>query len=345
MMNAIQKLVVFSALAFVVLLSTGGMRWSIPRKFGGTVKNHYSVTNAFLVGGNQPWNSVACSYDGQRVYAVGGAGTTGCVHSTDGGTTWTVDFAPNWNTCGCSADGMSAMFMAYNNSVGVRHTINGGSSWQDIGHGAGWHNAQMSGDGTLMVAIQEGAQFHVTTNLFADQWNGPFSGSWLGFGVSSNGQKIVTGIPNMPAVMSTNWGHGWYANAVSTGIADENYAMNTYGTKCVKCCYPGLVYTGIFVPTVDSDLVWSPTSLTTSNRVGLAISADGNTIATSPYYDAVTQVEISRDGGQSWGRVSLPGNSPYVTCIAMSADGKTIYVTCAGHTSDGNLFKIAITDY
>ena len=315
----------------------------VPSGHSGTISYVYDT---IVLGGSFGYFSTACSYDGQKVYVAGspssGAGNGYVKWSSDGGiSNWTTnDFLSYVLSVACSADGQTAVYMAYNNFIGVRYTTDGGASWQDKGNAGGWNMVAMSGDGTAVFGQIENYGPRWTTNRFATvAFMSPAGGYYASFGISSNGQQIITGVSGNKSTIFN--GTNWIFQAGDTTFNVARYVMSTYG-KCVAVCYPGLVYTADFIPGTGSYFIlWNATSLAVTNRYAVAVSADGKTIATAPFYDATCPVEITHDGGVTWDIISLPGNSHYINSIAMSADGMILYVASQGDNLNGNFYKIS----
>jgi hypothetical protein len=192
------------------------------------------------VGGlNGSWSSVACSANGQIVYALQSSGSTIIQKSTNNGATW---FSSSYNgTFGnfiaCTADG-SQVF-----------TANVACS------GDGTYRAKLS-SGTITISTNSGSSYGITVT-------GPTTGLTC-LGASSDCTKLVAGKSGGLLYASANQGATWTA-LTSTNQAWTGAWMSPDGSKFAATTgNSGSIAGGIFYDSVTVQ----PNTVSTNSTIG-----------------------------------------------------------------------------
>jgi photosystem II stability/assembly factor-like uncharacterized protein len=200
----------------------------------------------------------------------------------------------------------------------------------------------MSADGNTLAAAS------VFGNQMMDALGGVFASTnggrlWkfyslknaVSLAASADGRKMVVVAP-LGAYRSTNSGATWTqmtnAPAVYEWSSSSKYiASSADGTRLAMCDTPtSWQAPHIYVSTNSGD-TWRETTAPGNDWGCVAMSADGETIAATPFYAPGT-ICLSTNGGLTW-----TTNSPNTAwrAIAVSGDGSRLAATMGGAITDG----------
>jgi photosystem II stability/assembly factor-like uncharacterized protein len=285
------------------------------------------------------WQSVVCSADGSKLFALVSPGTI--YSSTNSGTTWDAATDPqlthvSWQAIATSADG--SRLLAAPQSGWIYFSTNAAANWmrQTNLPPTAWYAVALSGDGQKLFAF--GKQMYISSDSGAT-WttnNLPYQNGGTAV-VSADGNTIVFAQTLYPPLIysSTNTGVTWVTNTMPfyiTGIASS-----ADGRKLAVACLDG----GIFNST-NSGVTWSVTTAPNIPWRAIAGSADGNTLLTTENYGNGGSIYSSTDAGATWVSNDIP--SLHWNSVASSADGSKLFAAVSVYSSSpGPIFQFSAT--
>ncbi len=232
---------------------------------GGTVANGVYYSTDFgqtwsptTISGSG-WFSVACSANGNIIYAAPNGGSI--QESVNGGLTWTSGTSANWTAVACSADGSKYIAGATSGGL-VSSTVSTPAS----GH---WTAVACSGDGNNFAAAL-GSTIYTWTNGGSGWVFSGVPGSCSALVAASSGLKLAAAY-NGGVATSTNFGASW---TTTTGGAFSCLAGSSDCNRLVAGVSNGLLYAS-----ANFGATW--TALTTTNQYwsGACMTADGSKFA------------------------------------------------------------------
>ncbi len=216
----------------------------------------YASTNAgttWRLLNSGAWNSVVCSANGTRSFAVGVYGSWGNIFSSaDSGFTWTQS-SPSaaWTGLRCSADG--TRLVACDELYHKIYTCSDpGKTWTLTAAPTTnwWNDIACSADGVRLAAAAyyQGPIF-VSTNS-GQSWapTGAPLQNWRAISCSADGTKLVAGVYGGYLYVSPNGGASWTVTRAPSANW-SSVASSVDGTRLVAAMWPGGIYT------------WQPTKL------------------------------------------------------------------------------------
>jgi photosystem II stability/assembly factor-like uncharacterized protein len=290
------------------------------------------------------WTSVACSADGQRVYAS----STGFIYaSQDGGSTWNETTAPfgEWNSITCSADGRRIIVVGYDAFIGpVYQSQDFGATWETASiSGEPWTSVSSSADGSVLIAASD-----YNISLSTDSggtWDvvpAPVTASaWNAVAVSADGRRFVVGTGGhsstlQPLFVSQDGGATWETASLPDS-AWSYVAVSDDGTHmlAVSNYFP----TGPVYLSKNAGDNWTKQAVPAAPYSVTAISADGmHLVIAADYVGGVGGViRVSSNGGTSW----INTNAPFLRWrgLAISADGRNALAVAYG----GGIYRRQLT--
>ena len=304
------------------------------------------------------WNVLASSQDGQVLLA---ADNPGNLHvSTDAGVTWTVGNSPAgqaWvsvvvKTTPYPFPAASAVRMvAVALGGGMVRSVDRGVTWSQLAStdagvalsGRQWQSVTSDQTGNVVAAaILNGPIYRTGNPATTIGWQaGTLEGSstalerpWRALAASVDAVVMVAASDNGEVYISTTAGRTWALRNVIVGgssvtSAWHRVAMSDDGNTIAVA---GQSNSALYVSRVRG-LSWVQTPAPTGDYTALAMSADGQviggTLANGVGNPSIGSVQISRDGGTSFGAVSPPGQDRNWRALAMSGDGNQ-FVVAAG---------------
>ncbi|HEY1660776.1 MAG TPA: hypothetical protein VGI03_00005 [Verrucomicrobiae bacterium] len=240
---------------------------------------------------------VACSADGQKVYA---ATVSGIWASYDGGITWAQTMAPsdNFDSIACSSDGS---IVAGGNQTFVMTSTDSGADWGSYsitGGGTEWMD--MSANGQVIMC---GPRLAISTDGGAD-WNGNSldAAGAGGVAVARNGGLLIAAGHGTSAdngiYTSTNSGSTWQP----TSAPNANYnglAASADGSNILAVGYADGIYVSTNAGATFAHIAFG------NPWFGASVSADGSRFVLQ---DIGGNVYYSTDHGTTW-TFSIPTGS------------------------------------
>lgn len=300
------------------------------------------------------WHSL--SSDPSGTVLVGGEAPNGLIWvSADGGATWTSgNSTPGvWIASDVSDNGGLIVAVRFNG--GMYTSTDQGGTWTRVtssplvfdAAGLAFESVTVSHNGQrIAAAIQNGNI--VLSNDGGATWAAailpgvPPNKWWRSIDSSADGSVLVAASHNGEVVVSSDAGVTWAAVTVAVGtpavavtetwyrvkMSDDGntiaLAANTFGGAA------GAPGTGIYV-SHDRGVTWTRGFTLTADYTGLAVSADGQTIAATLSNLNATpgQVLLSDDGGVTFTPEAMPGTDTNWRAIAM-ADSGNRFVAATG---------------
>ncbi len=250
------------------------------------------------------WISSDVSDNGGLIVAVRYAG--GMYTSTDQGGTWTrVTSSPLvFDAAGLSFESVTVSHNGQRIAAAIQNgnivlSNDGGVTWAaatmpDVPQNKWWRGIDSSADGSVLVAASHNGEVYVSSDA----------------GVTWAAVTVAVGTP-AAAVVET-----WYRVKMSDDGNTIALAANTFGGSA------GAPGTGIYV-SHDRGATWTRGFTLTADYTGLAVAADGQTIAATLSNLNATpgRVLLSDDGGVTFTAQTMPGTDTNWRAIAMSDSG------------------------
>lgn len=295
------------------------------------------------------WHSL--SSDPSGTVLVAGEAPNGLIWvSADGGATWTSgNSTPGvWIWSDVSDNG--ALIVAVRFNGGMYTSTDQGVTWTRVTSsplvydvaGQAFESVTVSHDGQRIAAVIQNGNI-VLSNDGAATWAAavlpvaPQNRWWRGIDSSADGSVLVAASHNGEVYLSSDAGVTWSQITVAVGtpaaavvetwyrvtISDDGntiaLAANTFGGAA------GAPGTGIYV-SHDRGASWARGVTLTADYTGLAVSADGQTIAATMSNLNATpgQVLLSDDGGVTFTPQTMPGTDTNWRAIAMADSGNRL---------------------
>ena len=247
--------------------SADGLRMYAAGNFSGGI--YYSgdaghTWNATGIKGSA-WFSVACSADGNKVFAAPSGGNI--QSSTNGGLTWTsFSNSANWNAVACSADGNTVIAGA---SSGALALTGSGVTSPSSGN---WTAVACSGDGSKLAAAIS-STVYTSTNGGVSWRSSSLPGSCSALAAAASGLRLVATYAGGIAT-STNFGSNWATTNPSTSTAWSCLAASSDCTRLVAGVNNGRLYAS-----ANFGVSWTSLGASSQYWSGAAMSADGTKFA------------------------------------------------------------------
>jgi hypothetical protein len=256
--------------------------------------------------------------------------------STNSGTTWILNNAPNmhWYSVASSADGNK--LVAVVNNGGIYTSTDSGATWTQAADAPGklWTSVASSADGTKLAAGNSIGTIYTSINSGIN-WtmaaNAP-SASWWGIAASADGSKLAAAyVAPFPGMIytSTDSGTTWAPNNVTDGwtsIASSADGNNLVAASSLR------IYTS-----TDSGASWTSNNVIVGHWWSVASSADGSKLVAAgggppgngnginPTYGPIFS---STNFGNTWVSNSAPFTNWW--SVASSADGSKLAAVVDG---------------
>ena len=277
-----------------------------------------------------PWTSVASSWDGSKLVAVG----DGTIHtSTDSGATWTKRGPWGyWTSVASSSDGIKLVAVsngdiAHQDHGNVLVSTDSGVSWSQRSiDERNWTSVASSTDGTKLVVVGSDNQGHSCIYTSTDSGVSWTQGNadqqeWASVASSADGIKLVAvangGFIYTSVVSGASWTQSWTQQGmfnIWTAVASS-----ADGTKLVAVVRGGFIYTS-----ADLGVTWTPAG-TPNNWTSVASSTDGSKLVAAVGNGFIY---TSTNSGATW---TQRGVSDDWTSVASSTDGsKLVALASAG---------------
>jgi hypothetical protein len=261
------------------------------------------------------WHSL--SSDASGTVLVAGEAPNGLIWvSADGGATWTSgNSTPGvWIASDVSENGGLIAAVIQNGNIVLSN--DSGATWAaatlpDAPQIRWWRSIDSSADGSVLVAASHNGEVYVSSDA----------------GVTWAAVTVAVATP-AAAVIET-----WYRVKMSDDGNTIALAANTFGGAA------GAPGTGIYV-SHDRGATWTRGFTLTADYTGLAVSADGQTIAATLSNRNATpgQVLLSDDGGVTFTPETMPGSDTHWRAIAMADSGnRFVAVTGQFNTAQAGL--------
>jgi hypothetical protein len=262
------------------------------------------------------WFAVACSANGNIVYAAPNGGSGSIQISSDGGTTWNniPNSAGSWMAVACAADG-SKLFVAPQSGSLVEWS-NG--SWSTVLSGSySWAAVACSSDGSRCIAATTGGSIYSSSS----GWVSSGLGTLSALVASTDGQKLAAAVYGGHIITSSNGGSSWQTANTQTA----NWSCLAGSSDCSKLVAG--VNNGFLYASANFGATWTALINTNQSWSGACMSADGNKFAVTAasggvtggiYYDSVSPQFISSTtnsiGGSQGSAVELQyiGNGQFM---------------------------------
>lgn len=302
---------------------------------------------------------VAMSSDGSKLFT---AAKNGFIYgSNNSGTDWTQQNSGvhNWAAIASSSDG--AKLVAADNSSGLIYvSANSGTTWEATTAPAmEWNSVVSSSNGVHLAAITfrnlnppyRAGSIWVSNDsgVTWTQSDAPDQ-NWQSIAGSSDGRYLVAGSFNGNIYTSSNYGTTWVAslgagwrywysvsssaNGKLLSAADVARSCITYDAMDEECLIykEGAIYTSTDFGVTWSEQAGARIANVSAQWMGLASSADGNTIVAGTYRG---YIYISKDAGLTWEAQASAGTGNWGQHnLAITPDGTTFF---AGDGDSGNI--------
>jgi hypothetical protein len=257
--------------------------------------------------------AVACSSDGTRIVATGGAMFT----SADSGVTWASLGASTIDKIASSADG-SKLVGAY--SSGTLFTSGDfGVTWTPRDASRHWTAVASSADGVKLVAVGNPEQIYTSSDSGATWTARDSARAWTAVASSADGTRLVASELNGHLYTSSDSGVTWTSR--ESLRAWYRVASSSDGTRLVAADM-----TGRFYLSGDAGATWTPqgpTGTLSSHCLSLTSSADGLKLLAGQYAgplytSAASQVNPATQQttltGEQWSTLDLTfiGNNQFL---------------------------------
>jgi len=230
-----------------------------------------------------PWTSVASSWDGSKLVAVG----DGTIHtSTDSGATWTKRGPWGyWTSVASSSDGIKLVAVsngdiAHQDHGNVLVSTDSGVSWSQRSiDERNWNSVASSVDGTKLAVVGNDNQGHSYIYISTDAGVSWTQGNadqqkWVSVASSADGNKLVAvsngaltdafGENHGNIFISTDSGISWTqgnnnqgsGNWFSVASSSNGSKLAVFGTACMDGCQSW------FLASTDSGFSWTPVGAT-----------------------------------------------------------------------------------
>jgi len=295
------------------------------------------------IAGNKWWNSIAMSFDGEKLAAGEGGSAGGHIYtSTDYGVTWkdrsTGTIAGNkwWRSIAMSSTGEKLAAVVGGSSGDGRHLYtswNSGETWTNRSTGAisgnkNWHSIAMSDDGQRLAAVVNGGHIYTSSNS-GETWTNRSSGTiagnkeWRSIAMSSDGRYLAAVVWGDHIYTSTDYGVNWTNRSSGTIAGNKEWssiAMSSDGRYLAAVAGGGHIYTS-----TDYGVNWKNrgTIAGDTNWLHIAMSSDGQQLAAVVWGG---HIYTSSNRGATWRDRSsgiISGNKNWYS-IAMSDDGQQL---------------------
>ncbi|MGH7972293.1 MAG: hypothetical protein ACREIC_26580, partial [Limisphaerales bacterium] len=232
------------------------------------------------------WSSVACSWDGTTLLAVGVDFPALPLYiSTNSGSTWETIMVPSSfpgceSSVACSADASVVLVgssciagEAYGSTLFV--STNAGTTWTS-NRVSGWPMlVSCSAGGQTMVAASDAAvgNWLLLSRNSGTSWEVGPHGFWNSIACSGDATTMLGTSGhggNGPILFSTDGGHNW-TNVSDAGVNGRAVAVSADGIK--------MALVGQFTPIFtshDSGITWAQDNAPATNWSAVACSADGS---------------------------------------------------------------------
>jgi len=280
------------------------------------------------------WDTIACSADGTKVYAVVQGGIYA---STDSGVTWAGrNGSQDWDYVTCSADG-TKLLASTGDYLPVFTSTDSGTNFTERSYGLETpvYSLASSADGTKLVLAASGNDIFTSTDSGAT-WVDQAASlglldnvSWSSVACSTNGTQIVAtaktaGFTLGWIYISADSGETWTPRAFTNFW--QSVASSADGTKLVAAGFGGQLYTS-----TDSGTNWTPRAFSTNWRA-VASSADGTKLVAAVYNG---QIYTSTDSGTNW---TAGDTNRAWRAVACSADGSKLFAVVNAGASGGLIY-------
>jgi len=208
-------------------------------------------------------------------------------------------------------------------------------TWTPSGSSHSWLDVASSADGSIIAAVGQNMQIHVSGDGGVS-WTatGP-SKYWTGITMSDDGMKMVATAYGTSGQIYTSTDSGATWTARDSARNWQDIASSADGTKLVAV-EDNKIYTS-----TNSGVTWTPRANTALGRLWqVASSADGGRLLALeigleiydidgfPTGTTPGAVRLSTDSGATWTTLSVPGDN--WDSVAMSADGTKFIIGTDG---------------
>jgi hypothetical protein len=240
---------------------------------------------------------------------------------------WVPTTAPtlDWNSVACSADGRKLVAVAnYDSTNGsVWTSVDAGTSWVSNNVPLGdWWSVAASADASKLFATKGNPGFDgiYTSADWGKTWAKTTAPAavWLSLASSASGTMVLAGGRRL-LYASTNSGDNWAPGLVLEEITNfvfAGVASSADGTRLAVVTQAGTGASPLFIST-NAGTTWTISTNVPIFWNAVGMSADGNTVIASGYYDGLF---VSTNGGAIWTRTNILT----VMGVAASADGSKL---------------------